>query len=170
MSESIASVAATIRRILSTVTNPNATGDQSVYIAAAIARSLAARFDLPTSPVASIAIHFSTTFDDVLCRVISEFNECLVLDTRLTRDLTYKFYQLRYDLVYTPMAFERTMPIIAACLPEYFPQVVCDVFAAEVKRADATDYYNSWSMLVNRITDGLQQVNATVQAVPVALV
>jgi hypothetical protein len=67
------------------------------------------------------------------------------------------------------MAFERTMPIIAACLPEYFPQAVCDVFAAEAKRADATDYYNSWSMLVNRITDGLQQANATVQAVPVAV-
>lgn len=170
MSESIATVAATIRRILSTVTNPNSTGDQSVYIAAAIARSLAARFDLPSSPVTSVAIHFTTTFDDVLCRVISEFNECIVLDTRLTRDLTFKFYQLRYDLVYTPMAFERTMPIIASCLPDYFPPAVCEVFATEVKRADATDYYNSWSMLVNRITDGLQQVTATAQAVPAVAV
>lgn len=169
MSESITSVAATIRRILSTVTNPSAPCDQSVYVAAAIARSLAARFDLPTSPVASIAIHFATAFDEVLCQVVSEFNESIVIDTRLTRDLTFKFYQLRYDLVYTPMAFERTMPVIAACLPDYFPQNVCDVFAAEAKRADATDYYNSWSMLVNRITDGLQQANATVQAVPVAV-
>ncbi len=170
MSVSLANVAATIRRILSDVTNPNSTGDQSTYIAAALARAMASTFDLPTSPVSSVAVYFTSTFDDQLCEVISAINESLVIDTRLTRDLTYKFYQLRYDLVYTPMAFERTLPIIAACLPDYFPSTVCDVFKNEALRAQNTDYYSNWSMLVSRIITGIKENTAEKAAVPVAMV
>lgn len=71
-------------------------------IAVALARALSLHLQLPSSPVISIYTHYADKcgkfVDDMICKI----NESYVIDCKLVSDLTFKFYKLRYDLVFTP--------------------------------------------------------------------
>ena len=56
---------------------------RSTLIAMAIARAIAMRLPLPSSPVSGLPMYFATTFDMQVSELISEYNEHLIIDVRL---------------------------------------------------------------------------------------
>lgn len=172
MSKTFNNLAGTIRSILASTSNPLMDNEKNTLIAIAIARALSIHFPLPTSAVNSVAIHFATAHDEQLCKVIAAFNENIIINTQLTRDLTFKFYQLRYDLVFTPRSFEKSIPVIAACLPEYFPEDICEVLQKEVARStiDKENYWSSWTNMVNTVVEGINGELAEKVAVPLNVI
>ena len=165
-------IASRVRRLLSQTSNPHLDKDKNKLIAIAIARALSVYFALPTSAVPSVGIHFTRTYSDPLKEILGKINEGIVIDIMGTVDLTFKFYEMRYNLVYKAQDFLTTLPIIAAAMPDYFPQDVRRVIEAEVSRLrndqglvdvnsrQYVDYYSSWFGLIGEITAAMAEADA----------
>lgn len=129
---------------------------RSTLIAMAIARAIAMRLPLPSSPVSGLPMYFATTFDIQVSELISEYNEHLIIDVRLARDLVYKFYKLRYDIVYTGDAFGKALSIIGCHMPELFPETVTSVLTLELSQGNPEELQEAWNNMVwssNRAID-----------------
>lgn len=80
------------------------------FIEAAMARALGYALDLPTAEVAieRIRAHYEERHGPVVTKALSEINEHFVIDVKGVQALTYKFWRLRYDLVFNPTAESAT--------------------------------------------------------------
>jgi hypothetical protein len=144
--------------------------ERSKLFAVALARAIAMRLPLPTAPVNSVNVHYTQNFDQEVIKLIAGFNEHLVLDVKMVMEQTFNFYRLRYDMVHDASRFSPLLPVIAAALPEYFPERICDVMTRELAQYRANnDYFNSWSQIVGCITDCLTEVQSKEFAKPVDL-
>lgn len=161
-------IATKIRRILSMSSNPLLDANRNKIINIAIARSLSVYFPLPTSAVPSVGIHFTRSFSTPLHDFLSKINESLVIDIRGIIDLTAKFYELRYNLVFKANEFLTTLPALAIAMPEYFPTDTRKVMEDELNRLrndqgivdtqshTYIEYYNSWLSLIKLIGEEIQ--------------
>lgn len=162
--------AATIRGVLTGAGALNDAG-RAGLVAGALARAIAFRLPLPSSPVENLAGYYTMSHDQQVCDIIAGFNEHLIVDVRLVREQTFNFYRLRYDLVYCVQQNEAALSIIAAALPDYFPERIRTMLQDEATRnvSIAPEYYGLWSSLVAGLTVELTNVEKAenVTAVPV---
>lgn len=140
--------------------------ERNTVIATAIARALAYNLPIPSSPVQLVHSHYQQSFDQQVCNVINEFNEQLVVDTRLARDLTFKFYKFRYEMVFSPEMYMDTLPLLAAAVPDLFADPVRSVISKEMSRSDTTTYFNEWARIVTRVSDHIRAKAAEVMSAP----
>lgn len=74
--------------------------DRSKVFEVLIAEAVAARMDLPTSPVEDVRQYFMTHHKVDVITKLSKVNELQVIDVDRTTELTYKTWLLRYRLVF----------------------------------------------------------------------
>lgn len=96
-------------------------------IALSIARAISVSLQLPTSPVTSIYAHYSDKCAMAVETLICKINDSYILDCKLVADLVFKFYKLRYDLVFTPDAMAKAFASIACNCPDYIPQQLLEI-------------------------------------------
>ena len=74
--------------------------DRSYVLALGLARAMAYRFPLPTSPVDIPLSYFTLQYQEVMSSFLSEVNEQMVLNIDLTVLLTKRLWMMRYDVLY----------------------------------------------------------------------
>lgn len=103
--------------------------ERLTFIEVAIARSVSLDLQLPTSPVSYVPSHFSSTHNQAVSQRLSEINEVYIINTERVFNLVRGFYQLRYDLVFTPRNFSRILSVAALGATDLLPPVVVDTMA-----------------------------------------
>jgi len=153
---SIVTLASHIRSLMQSFSSQLTDRERNTVIATAIARALAYNLPIPSSPVNLVHSHYQQSFDQQVCNVINEFNEQLVVDTRLARDLTFKFYKFRYEMVFSPELYLDTLPLLAAAVPDLFADSVRSVISKELTREDTVTYFNEWGRIVSRVSEHIR--------------
>lgn len=159
---SITTLATLVRGILNTFPATLTDREKDTVLAVAIARAISVELTLPTSPVALVHSHYQMNFDKQVCDIINEFNEQMIIDTRLARDLTFKFYQLRYELVYNATAFMHYMPAVASVAPDFFSENVRFVIQKELTNGNLTDYLTEWTRVIFHVSEHIRNKNNVV--------
>lgn len=77
-----------------------ALADRSYLLSVALARAVAYRLPLPTSPIENPYLHFTTTHKANVEAVLGEVNERIVVDIDATCDLICRLWVFRYRLVF----------------------------------------------------------------------
>lgn len=77
---------------------------KDAFVAFSMARALSLALPMPSTCVDSISGYYTSTHAATADEVISAMNEQYVLDVVTLRDLTFKLYKLRYQLVFEPRA------------------------------------------------------------------
>lgn len=132
--------------------------DRGVIICSSIARAIAQSLPLPTSPVGEFHSHYTLTHGNTVSTLVSEFNETLVIDTRMVMDLTFKFYKLRYDVCHGTDDVVNTLSVIAMCSPDNFPPKVNDILKRENPTGDkAPEYYRQWNYLLQAAVSEIRE-------------
>ena len=157
----ISATAAYFRTVLARFNNQLTESERKTLIATAIARGIASRLALPTSPVTNVTVYYAQHLDRMVVEAIDLFNEALVIDTRLCLDLTYKFFKFRYDLCYNNNFFAGLLPKLGMQLPEIFPQNVCDVLNKEFAQEDYNRYISALGDMVWGVTDAITETVST---------
>lgn len=150
-------LASDIRSILNSF-NP-ALGEQEkrIVAATAMARAFACHLNIPTSAVNSLHSFYIQSFDKVICDSLNNFNEIMVIDTKLVRDLIFKFYKLRYDTVYNPKMLMEHLSAFAAVSPEFFPANVCTAISNELAtQTEREHYFDRWAAITTQTIEALQ--------------
>lgn len=97
-------VAEEVRWILDTYAKGIPIDKRGTFIAVNMARALSMEAQLPSSPVESIQIFYGNSVYSMVTDFLSRFNELYVVDVKQVLDYTFKFYKLRYQMVYEPTA------------------------------------------------------------------
>ncbi len=128
---------------------------RNVFIIANIARGIAQTLPISPSPVDVLHTYFANNYDAQINSVINAFNEQYPIDTRECRDMVFKFYKLRYEMVHSPFMFSHVLMPMCAALPEYFPKDVCDLFmiAVNMSESDRVVYFNDWNTAVGAVME-----------------
>lgn len=95
-------------------------------IAVAIARGLASKMPLPSSPVTSPNLYYNQTFDAQIGEWVSKINEVYQLDVNLVRDTAYMFWKLAYDLAYERTSLMPLLEAVIAIQPDRVPSRIVD--------------------------------------------
>ena len=131
--------------------------ERSVAISIGIARAIASRLQLPTSPVADLQIYHAETNDQQVVDIIGFLNETLVIDIEMTRSLTYRFYKLRYDLVHSEDCFTLLLANMTPALNEVLPEPIISVLRKENRELSYEDYTGGWNWLIRTIQNTISQ-------------
>lgn len=131
--------------------------ERSIAIAIGIARAIASRLQLPTSPVSDLQIYHAETNDQQVIDIISFMNETLVIDIQLVRSLTFRFYKLRYDLVHSEDCFTLLLANMTPALNEVLPEPIISVLRKENKDLTYEDYTGNWNWLIKTIRQTIEQ-------------
>lgn len=105
--------------------------EKGELLSLAVARAISSRLLLPSTPAGSAEAYFASTHDSLVCELISRINESVYINTRQTRDLTFKFFELRYNLVFNYQVLGNMIPLLAASSPEFFSPSVGDLLRRE---------------------------------------
>lgn len=153
-----------IRSLLSRMQVQLTDKEKIIFVAANIARAIADTLPIPSSPVGLLHTHFANSFDKQICDIINEFNEQMIIDTRMCRDQVFKFYKLRYEIVHSPLVFSHVLLPISAALPEYFAQDVCDLFAKTIEMSDSDRvlYFSDWDRATRTVIDHIREKEQSV--------
>lgn len=164
---SYSQAAASIRQILAQA-NTLDNQDRAKLVAVAIARAIALRLPLPTSPVGNLRTYYALNFDQMVIDVVAGFNESMIIDTNETLTQTFNFYRLRYDMVFESQSFGTLLPAMASTLTEYFPESICGVMKRELDRHNSEDgYYSAWGQVVWQVVDSLDREEEAKGIVPI---
>jgi hypothetical protein len=157
------SLASHIRNIIGRVNTQLSESEKNIYVASSLAFAIAQNLPLPSSPVQLLHTYYASSHDKQICDIINEVNEQYVIDTRMCRDLVFKWYSLRYELVYSPNAYGHILLKMGGFMDEYFPQEVTNLLTKtntndvevrltvtnawdDVRRAIATHIQNKYSV------------------------
>lgn len=152
-----------IRSIISSIRTQLTDQERTIYIATSLAMAISYQLPIPSTPVQLLHTHFAASFDKQICDIVNEVNEQYVIDTRMCRDLVFKWYSLRYDLVHAPRSTGQLISKIASHLPEYFPQRVMDVMGKTNLQdtEECLTVCNAWDDVRNAVvTHMLEKYNA----------
>jgi hypothetical protein len=106
-------VAARVREILDQTTKGVPAEQRETFIALALARAVSTSLPLPSTPVTSVNVYYSSTHHAAVAELVSRINEEMVINTKLATELTFKLYKMRYDLVFNT---EAIVPFLSAML------------------------------------------------------
>ena len=127
---------------------PASTSDlnRNTILSVCIARAIASQLPLPTSPVNEINSHYTLTHSQTVMELVSSYNETIIIDVRLTMDLAFKFYRLRYDVCHGVTDTPNLLSVISVFNPDNFPKQVNDVLKRENQNPgeDLNSYYMLW--------------------------
>lgn len=135
-------VAQNVRQILERLPKGLPIEAKDSFIALSLARSLSLTLNLPTSPVANITTFYATTHNNAVCEVVSAFNEHYIIDAKMTCDLVFRFYKLRYQLAFEPMAIAGLFARIASVSDDLLPKAMLDN-DCNYGSTEAQDAFNS---------------------------
>ena len=130
-------VAMAIRSYLETHASAVPVDKRNTFLALAMARAIACELPLPTSPVTSLQLYYGNTVYSVVARIVGDFNEAYVVDTKQVMALTFAHYQLRYRLVFEPQAVISWFcgsPALTEVVPEDVAAVLVNEGASEALR------------------------------------
>ena len=141
--------------------------DRMQFIIANVSRGIAQTLPLPTSPVDVLHTFYANSFDAQINTVINEVNEQLPINTRECRDMVFKFYKLRYEMVFNPFMFSHVLMPMAAALPEYFAKDTCKLFevAINMKDVDRLVYFRDWDSAVNAVVEHIRNKETATKVV-----
>jgi len=156
----IREAAATIRSIVNQYQPVLSDDQRNTLIAMGIARAISMRLQLPTSPVPSIAMHFANSFDAAISKYVSEYNEYLILDVRLTTALIFQFYKFRYNLVFDCDAMGVALTKMGTAFPDIFPEKVTTVMTLELDQEDPGKLVSAWQGVVHSAAKAIEDHEA----------
>lgn len=150
-----------IRTLISRAKVQMSDSQRSTFLAANLARGIAYTLPIPASPVDVLHTFYANSYDTQINAIINEINEQVIINTRDCREMVFKFYKLRYEMVHAPFMFGHVLMPMAAVLPEYFPKDVCDLFLITVDMSD-TDrlvYFRDWDSAVSAVVEHIKAKN-----------
>ena len=100
--------------------------ERNRLIAVVIGRALSVQLLLPTSPVVSVDAYFYSNHEVCVEDLLSAINEVMVIDTKLVREVTFRFYKFRYDLCYGSAMFLSAFTELAPLVPGLLPAAIAD--------------------------------------------
>lgn len=137
--------------------------DRQTIISTCIARAISLLLPIPSSPVEQIQSHYTLTHHSTVMQLVSEFNECIIINVVTTMDLVYKFYELRYNVCHSASDLPALVTALACCNPDSFPTKVSDVITRASEAGEkSNDYFMGWDYFVQSCVREIKERNGVV--------